>query len=402
MDRLTGAEVAAIAGVSTDRVAELARLGLLLPADDGSYPRAAVEAVRVAAALERGGTSLADVGRAISTGKLSLSFLALMTETPARSAMTFEQASEGVGVPFSAVEEMFSALGISLPEPHERVPEDFVDLFPSLQFAMSLGVEPATMARGVRVLGDTMSRVAESNRANWHSYIEQPMLASGMTDAQMLEFTASISPQIRAAWERLMIATFRRHHEREVFAEVIDHVEAALEQMGIAPARPARPTAMVFLDLVGYTRLTEERGDRVAAELVSSLNRVVTRESREHGGRAVKWLGDGVMLHFPDAGGAVRCSLDLVDRVPEVGLPPAHVGVSSGPVIIQDGDYFGRTVNLAARISGQAATNEVLASEDVVTTQPEGVTFEEVGPVELRGITHPVTLYRARRATSPA
>jgi adenylate cyclase len=71
--------------------------------------------------------------------------------------------------------------------------------------------------------------------------------------------------------------------------------------------------------------------------------------------------------------------------------------VSSGPVIVQDGDYFGRTVNLAARIAGRAEANEVLASEDVVAAVPDGVAFEEIGPVELRGISRPVTIYRAER-----
>jgi class 3 adenylate cyclase len=260
---------------------------------------------------------------------------------------------------------MFTALGIPLPEPEERVPEDLYQVFPTIQLALSIGVEPSTMARASRTLGDTMGRVAEANRANWHTFVEQPLLASGLSDVQMLEVTSAISPQIRDAYERMMIATYRRHHEREIFAEVVDHVEAALEQMGIAPVPPARPPGMVFLDLVGYTRLTEEQGDRAAAELVASLGELVTRESRDHAGKPVKWLGDGVMLHFADPTGAVRCSLDLVDRLPKAGLPPAHVGVSSGPVIVQDGDYFGRTVNLAARIAGRAEANEVLASEEV-------------------------------------
>jgi class 3 adenylate cyclase len=397
MERMTAEEVAATAGVSPDRVAELVRLGLLVPADDGSYLRAAVETVRVAEALERGGTSLADVGRAIAGGKLSLSFMALLTEAPPPTGVTYEEACRGIGIQFSAIQQMFIALGIPLPEPEDRVPEDLFQVFPTIQLAVSIGVEPSTLARASRSLGEAMSRVAEANRANWHAFVEQPLLASGMTDAQMLEVTSAISPQIRAAFEQMMIATYRRHHEREIFAEVVDHVEAALEHIGIAPVPPARPPGMVFLDLVGYTRLTEEQGDRAAAELAASLGEVVTRESRDHGGKPVKWLGDGVMLHFADPGGAVRCSLDLVDRVPRAGLPPAHVGVSSGPVIVQDGDYFGRTVNLAARIAGRAEANEVLASEDVVAAVPDGVAFEEVGPVELRGISRPVTIYRAER-----
>ena len=61
---------------------------------------------------------------------------------------------------------------------------------------------------------------------------------------------------------------------------------------------------MCFVDITGYTRLTQERGDAAAVELAEQVGRIVQRASVKHGGRAVKWLGDGVMLHFPDPGPA--------------------------------------------------------------------------------------------------
>jgi adenylate cyclase len=156
---------------------------------------------------------------------------------------------------------------------------------------------------------------------------------------------------------------------------------------------------MVFLDLTGYTRLTEERGDHAAAELAADLGDLVQRSAQSHGGRPVKWLGDGVMFHFPDPGRAVVCSLEMVEATPASGLPPAHVGVNAGPVVYREGDYFGRTVNIAARIAGRAGPGEVLVSDEVLATPtPDGVTYDKIGPVELRGVTRPVTLHRARRA----
>ena len=104
------------------------------------------------------------------------------------------------------------------------------------------------------------------------------------------------------------------------------------------------------------------------------------------------------MFHFADPEQAVLCSLDLVERTPAAGLPPAHVGVHAGPVIFRDGDYFGRTVNVASRISGKAGPGEVLVSADVVlVSSPDSVRFEEIGPVELKGLSRPVTLYRVTR-----
>ena len=143
---------------------------------------------------------------------------------------------------------------------------------------------------------------------------------------------------------------------------------------------------MCFLDISGYTRLTEERGDAAAAELAEDLGRLVQRESVKHGGRAVKWLGDGVMLHFPNPGRGVAAALDMVEGVADAGLPPAHVGLHAGPVIFQEGDYYGRTVNLAARIAGYAQPGQVLVSQALVdlSSGPE-LAFTAVGPVELKG-----------------
>ena len=87
-----------------------------------------------------------------------------------------------------------------------------------------------------------------------------------------------------------------------------------------------------------------------------------------------------------------------MEEVPAAGLPPAHVGVAAGPVIRQGGDYYGRTVNLASRISDRAAGGQVLVSEPVVKMASiRGVTFVAIGPVELKGLRGPVDLFEARR-----
>ena len=96
------------------------------------------------------------------------------------------------------------------------------------------------------------------------------------------------------------------------------------------------------------------------------LGRFVQRASVKHGGRAVKWLGDGVMLHFPNPGSGVMSALEMVAGVADAGLPPAHVGLHAGPVIFQEGDYYGQTVNLASRIADYAQAGEVIVSQEVV------------------------------------
>jgi class 3 adenylate cyclase len=105
------------------------------------------------------------------------------------------------------------------------------------------------------------------------------------------------------------------------------------------------------------------------------------------------------MFRFQDPSGAVISALDLVEDIPAAGLPPAHVGVAAGPVFRQGGDYYGRTVNLASRISDHAVAGQVLVNETVVeTTSLPDVRFVEIGSVELPGMTRPVHLSEARPA----
>jgi adenylate cyclase len=104
------------------------------------------------------------------------------------------------------------------------------------------------------------------------------------------------------------------------------------------------------------------------------------------------------MVHYREPAGAVLSALQLVAQLPEAGLPPAHVGVAAGPVVVQGGDYFGRTVNLAARIAAHAGAGRVLVGERVAERPPQGVTFVELGQVQLEGIAQPVRLLEARRA----
>ena len=156
---------------------------------------------------------------------------------------------------------------------------------------------------------------------------------------------------------------------------------------------------MCFLDISGYTRLTQEHGDAAAAQLAEELGRLAQRTSIKYGGRPVKWLGDGVMFHFPNPGPGVMAAIEMVEGVAEAGLPPAHVGLHSGPVIFQEGDYYGTTVNLAARIADYARPGEVLVSQETVDASAEAeIAFREIGPVQLKGVDGPVRLQSATRA----
>jgi class 3 adenylate cyclase len=86
----------------------------------------------------------------------------------------------------------------------------------------------------------------------------------------------------------------------------------------------------------------------------------------------------------------------MVEQAPAVGLPPAHIGIHAGPVIFQDGDVYGRTVNIASRLASVAQAGEVVVSDDVAR-RTEGVRFQDMGPTDLKGLEAPMLLFRAER-----
>ena len=88
----------------------------------------------------------------------------------------------------------------------------------------------------------------------------------------------------------------------------------------------------------------------------------------------------------------------LLTVLRSVGLPPAHVGLHAGPVLFQEGDYFGRTVNIASRIAEYARPGEVLVTQEVVEeARDAGCRFTDIGPVELKGVEGPLRLHAAHR-----
>jgi class 3 adenylate cyclase len=245
----------------------------------------------------------------------------------------------------------------------------------------------------LRAVGDSLRRVAESEAEWWRSEVIEPVLQGGgsLEEVGAPEFSEALV----AATDRSILSLYHALQMRTWTANIVATAEFALQRAGLVDERVRQP-AIVFLDITGYTQFTQEQGDAAAAALAERLGRLVQRTSVAHGGRPVKFLGDGVMFVFPDAGPAVAAALAMVDEVAAAGLPPAHVGIASGPVIFQEGDYYGATVNLAARISDFARPGEVLVSEAVVTAAglPDG-SFAEVGPVELKGVAGPVHLLAA-------
>jgi adenylate cyclase len=404
MNALSASGLADLAGVTEAEVQRLVELGVLV-ARDGAGPFLATDVpkVRLATACERAGLPMEGIAAAIRAGRLSFAFLeaAPYRRWAVRSARTYRQVSQETGIPLDLLGSALEAIGFARMAPDELIREDELEVVPLLQLGHSSGfLDQLWSTRLGRGYQEGLGLVAGVEREVWQARFMAPMLAAGADRQSAMERAAQQAADLDPVpvLDRALLGAYRRQQELAWVEQLVEDIEAALEDTGML-GRPGRVPAMCFLDLVGYTRLTEERGDAAAAALAETLAVLVGRSAREHGGVPVKWLGDGVMVWFREPAGAVLAALGMVAQLPQAGLPPAHVGVAAGPVVVQGGDYFGRTVNLAARIAARAGAGEVLVSDRVAeSAPPEGVTFVELGELRLEGFARPVRLLEARRA----
>jgi class 3 adenylate cyclase/YHS domain-containing protein len=155
----------------------------------------------------------------------------------------------------------------------------------------------------------------------------------------------------------------------------------------------------LFADLAGFTALTEAHGDEEAADLAGRFFNVI-REMLATCGEEVKTIGDAMMVRCSDAGSALELGLQIVEEFrAHLDFPAVRVGVHTGPAVERDGDWFGASVNLAARVSGAAGGGEVLVSESTVSAAGPlaGVEFQNEGEQRFRNVAEPVKVYRALR-----
>jgi class 3 adenylate cyclase/YHS domain-containing protein len=156
----------------------------------------------------------------------------------------------------------------------------------------------------------------------------------------------------------------------------------------------------LFADLAGFTALTEAHGDRQAADVAAEFSVAVRRLLSSHVAEEVKTIGDAVMIRGADPAAAIQLGLGIVADVGrQHGFPTVRVGMNTGHAVERDGDWFGSTVNIAARVSGVASGGEVLVTETTKAAAGEScsVQLHERGRHTLKNIGEPVLLFAAVR-----
>ena len=162
---------------------------------------------------------------------------------------------------------------------------------------------------------------------------------------------------------------------------------------------PVVPDAtFLFADIAGFTALTEAHGDEQAVALVAEFAEAVQSELPPVRGEYVKSVGDALMLRVPDPADAIRLGVTIThDLLRGHEAPAVRVGLNHGSAVERDGDYFGSTVNVAARVSALAGGGEVLVTGHTAALAPnlDGVFYESRGRQALRNVSEPVEIFAA-------
>jgi adenylate cyclase len=399
--RLSPQELVELVPCSLEHVRRLEELGILeRQEEDGLFLSSDVHVVRLMTAFEEAGASLEDVARGVAAGELSFP-LGLFLPEPVAMTATYEELAAELERPPELLRRLSGELGFP-PREDDRVRAEDAEMLSLIVTKLDLATDD-DLSRFTRLYGGSVQRLVGSGLQFFDRTVRQRVatfeFSNEEKDSLVYEKAAGFTKLVAGLVPWLQ----RRHREHAVLEYIVGVTEGFMEERGITPRQRRQPPAIAFLDLTGYTTLAEERGDHAAAELAANLAGVVQEAAQTRGCRPVKWLGDGVMFHFSDSARAVLSGLELVEQTERAVSVPARIGIHAGAVIVQEGDYFGRTVNIAARIADYARPHEVLVSENARRSAGAAeVEFELVGDVPLKGVSKSVRLHRATRAGAAA
>lgn len=299
---------------------------------------------------------------------------------------------ERTGITADRVQQIRRASGLSTALPDDKVfTEADVELLVAFEFAVALFGEQAGF-QFVRVLGQSLARLAETVISMFLAEVEHPLMAEGHGEVDLAVANVETTRALDMI-PAVMNILFRAHVE-----EAIRRSQASRE--GTSDSHTARMT-VGFVDLVGFTPLSQQLDADQLAALVDDFEATAFDLVASHEGRVVKLIGDEVMFVTVSAASACEVALGLAEAFADDSSVTPRGAVASGPVLSRGGDYYGAVVNLASRAAELAVPYEILTTGDVrdeVTGAEAGLAFEPAGRRILKGFADPVELFTVRTA----
>jgi len=303
---------------------------------------------------------------------------------------TAAEVAERSGVPEALLHRNLLALG--LPDPGADEPaftDDDVETAKRIAALREAGLPDEGILEVSRVMGLAMAQVAAASRA----LFAESTLAEGQNELEVARRLAAGARELAPMMGPVLEYVLNLHLREQVRTDVIGWAEI---RSGRLPG--AQDVTACFADMVGFTKLGEELPPEELGTLTGRLGELAS-EVADPPVRLVKMIGDAAMLVSSDADAVLDAALNLVARSEEEGegFPPLRAGLACGPALARAGDWYGRPVNLASRITAIAYPGSVLTSEDVRDAAENGFRWSFAGERRLKGIEGRVRLFRARR-----
>ena len=387
---LTLAQVAARAGVSPGTVRRWLARGLV-PGYDGRWTPAAAAYVRGVARLRARGHALEAIKQASDRGQLAVGPIEdLLSGSEGR--YTLREVARATGLQAGMIERILTALGLGALADGPMSEED-MEMMRYVAAMLAAGLPSVAFLQLARVYGQALAQIADAEVRLVHLYVHEPLMREGMPSVEIAEEMEELVRELIPFVVPLLSYVHNRYLAHFVEQDVIGHMEAELAQSASEEGRLR--VAIAFADLAGYARLTVERGDEEALQAVERFVEAV-EQTLPHDARVIKTLGDEVMVVGTDPVALTNWAVGLQSEI-ERDEPPPRIGIHYGEALYRDGDYYGREVNQAARVVARAAGGEVLVTRPVVDMAAgvDGVKFERIGEVGLKGFLEPTELFTA-------
>ncbi len=356
---------------------------------DGLDEREREARVRLLDELTAEGVSLDELRRAVAEDRLALLPVERVLAGEGRR-YTEQEVVELAGVEVDFLRRLRQALGLPAPDPGEPAfTDEDIESAKRMKAFREAGLPEEGMLEISRVVGLAMGQIAAANRDVIGDALLQPGDTEHDVGARYAEAARNLMPMLGPMLQYVLSL----HQREQVRHEIIGRAQLA---SGRLPG--SVEVAVCFADLVGFTRL----GEGLPAEELGG----VTGRLSEFAGevaqppvRLVKLIGDAAMLVSPETDPLLEAALSLVEAAEGEGdrFPQLRAGVSRGMALPRGGDWYGRPVNIASRITAVARPDSVLCDEQVRESAGEGFTWSAAGSRHLKGIRGQVRLYRVRR-----
>jgi len=342
------------------------------------------------ARLEDDGVPLEELREAVEQDRLALLPVERVLEGEGRR-YTAEEVSEESGIDVDILKRQRSALGLPVPGEDERqYTEGDVEAAKRLRLLLDAGLPDEGILEATRVIGLAMSQIAAANNA----LVGEAMLKPGDTELEAADRYVAAAKALQPLIAPTMEYALGLHFREALRSAAVGSAELA---SGSLPG--SQEIAAGFADLVDFTRLGEELQPEELGGVTGRLG-ALAGEVATGPVRLVKMIGDAAMLVSPETDALVDASLSLVEAADAAGedLPPLRAGLACGPALSRAGDWYGRPVNLASRITAVARPGSVLVSEEVAEALDEDrFSRSFAGEKRLKGISERVKLFRIRR-----